>query len=92
MKLILSIDILGNPVGLFTNMGHNFKDLVEKTNKNFVKGPLEGGVGMALGTASLIKNTISDVIGSAEKISQSVAKGMSALTYDQEYLKEREVL
>lgn len=89
---MFSIDILGNPVGLLTNIGEGFKQLISKTGSGFVKGPLEGGVGMAVGTAGLVKNTLAGVVGSLDKITGSVAKGISALSYDQEYLKQREKL
>ena len=47
---------------------------------------------MALGTAGLIKNTLAGVVGAFDKISGSMAKGISALTYDQDYLNVREQL
>lgn len=56
--------------------------MINKTGSGFVKGPLEGGVGMAVGTAGLIKDTLAGVAGSFDKIAGSVAKGISALTYD----------
>lgn len=82
LKLLFSIDILGNPVGLFSNIGKGFKALIHKTGSGFVRGPLEGGVGMALGTAGLIKDTLAGVAGAFDKIAGSMAKGIAALTYD----------
>lgn len=42
---------------------------------------------MAVGTAGLVKNTLAGIVGGLDKITGSVAKGISALSYDQEYLK-----
>ncbi len=47
---------------------------------------------MALGKAGLIKNTLVGVVGALDKISGSMEKGISALTYDQDYLNVREQL
>ena len=44
--LIGSIDLIGNPVGLFNNIGAGMQDLVMKPAEGFVKGPLEGGLGI----------------------------------------------
>jgi vacuolar protein sorting-associated protein 13A/C len=37
-----SVDVIGNPVGLFNNIGNGVTDLFEKPAEGFVKGPLEG--------------------------------------------------
>ena len=44
--LMGSIDLIGNPVGLFSNIGAGMQDLVMKPAEGFVKGPLEGGLGI----------------------------------------------
>jgi len=49
LKIVGSIDILGNPVGLFSGIGTGIFDLFEKPMKGFVQGPLEGGKGMIEG-------------------------------------------
>ncbi len=45
-----------------------------------MKGPLEGGVGIAKGGASLIKNTVAGTFNSVQKITGSVATGISSLS------------
>jgi vacuolar protein sorting-associated protein 13A/C len=79
-KILGSVDILGNPVGLFTNIGTGVVDLFEKPMEGFVKGPLEGGVGIMKGAGSLIKNTFAGTFNSINKITGSVATGLSALS------------
>jgi hypothetical protein len=41
---LFSIDIIGNPIGLFTNLVDDIKKMKDNTGKGFVKGPLEGGL------------------------------------------------
>jgi len=82
LKLFLSIDILGNPVGLFENIGKDFSDLANNTKEGFSNGPLEGGLGLAVGTANLLRHTMAGLLNSMDKMAGSLAKGMTAITSD----------
>ena len=79
-KLLGSLDIVGNPVGLFTNISSGVVDLVEKPVQGFLQGPLEGGKGLLLGAGSLVKNTVSGAFNSIGKVTGSLASGLSNLT------------
>lgn len=48
--------------------------------EGFVKGPIEGGVGLALGAKSLFKNTIKGTFNSVYGITNAVGTGLSSLT------------
>lgn len=39
-KVVGSLNIIGNPMGLFRNISTGFKDLKDKPKEGFVKGPL----------------------------------------------------
>ena len=80
LKLVGSLDIIGNPVNLFNNVGTGITDFFDKPIKGFVKGPLEGAKGLGEGTGSLVKNTLAATFTSVSAISGSVASGLSALT------------
>ena len=79
-KLLGSIDIIGNPVGLFKNISTGVVDLIDKPIQGFNKGPLEGGLGIVLGAGSLVKNTISGTFNSLNKVTGSLAGGLSSIT------------
>lgn len=79
-KLLGSLDIVGNPVGLFTNISSGVIDLVEKPAQGFLQGPLEGGKGLLMGAGSLVKNTVSGTFNSIGKVTGSLASGLSNLT------------
>lgn len=89
-KLLGSINIIGNPVGLFTQIGTGVSDLFEKPKEGFVKGPLEGGLGVVEGAGSLIKHAFAGTFNSIDKMTGSLGTGLAALSLDEEYLKERE--
>lgn len=55
----------------------------------FVKGPLEGGIGLAKGVGSLTKGIVSGTFNTVSKVTGSVASGISQLSFDDEYLRDR---
>lgn len=79
LKACGSLNIIGNPVGLFQNISTGVQDLFMKPKEGFVKGPLEGGLGIMKGASSLIKNTMSGAFNSVNKIAGSLSSGISAL-------------
>ena len=89
-QVIGSIDILGNPVGLMKHLAVGVFDLIDKPIEGFVKGPLEGGFGIARGAGSFLKNTVAGTFNSVQKITGSFATGISSLSLDDEYLAKRE--
>lgn len=46
-KIFGSLNIIGNPIGLFRNISTGIKDLKDKPSEGFVQGPLEFGKGIA---------------------------------------------
>ena len=89
-KLLGSINLLGNPVGLFSQIGTGVQDLFEKPIEGFIKGPLEGGVGLVKGAGSLVTHTLAGTLNSLDKITGSLGTGIAALSLDDEYLAQRE--
>lgn len=47
LKLLGSLAVIGNPVGLFNNVSTGMKDLIQRPAEGFTKGPLEAGLGLA---------------------------------------------
>jgi len=90
--LLGSVEILGNPIGLFNHITTGMIDFIEKPREGFIRGPLEGGMGIVKGTHSLFRNTILGTFGTVNKITGSVAAGISTLSLDQEFIKRREGL
>lgn len=83
--LLGSLNIIGNPVGLFRNVSSGVSDLFSKPKEGFIQGPLEGGLGIMQGAGSLVKNTVVGVFNSVNKITGSVSFALGYLTLDKEY-------
>lgn len=90
LKVFGSLNIIGNPVGLFQNISTGVTDLFTKPAEGFVKGPLEGGLGIMQGASSLVKNTMAGAFNSVNKITGSLSSGLSALCMDDQYLEDRD--
>ncbi|KAF9166895.1 hypothetical protein DFQ26_006563 [Actinomortierella ambigua] len=90
-KIVGSIEFLGNPVGLFSNLSSGVADFFYEPYQGFVMGdrPQDFGMGIARGTSSLLKKTVFGFTDSLAKISGSVGKGLSAATMDKTFQERR---
>ena len=73
LKLVGSLDLIGNPIGLISNVGIGVKDVIVKPIEGLADGPLEMGKGLIEGTNSLVSNTVGGTFSSINKISKSMA-------------------
>ena len=90
LSLIGHAEILGNPIGLLNNLGTGVKDFFYEPAQGMVNGPLSAGRGFIKGTGSLLKNTVEGTFDTVSKLANSMATGITILTQDREYLKERQ--
>ena len=90
-KLIGYTDILGNPIGLFNNLGTGFMDLLYEPVQGMTHGPLEAGKGLVKGAGSFLKNSVSATFGTVSKLAGSVATGITALTQDKHTMLQRQL-
>ncbi|BFZ60577.1 Vacuolar protein sorting-associated protein 13 [Saitoella coloradoensis] len=90
-KILGSADFLGNPVGLFTNISSGVADVFYEPYKGFVMSdrPQDLGIGLAKGTASLVKKTVFGVTDSVSKFTGSISKGLAAATMDKQFQDSR---
>ena len=78
-ELLGSLDIIGNPLGLFDNIATGVKDLYIKPAEGFQQGPLEGVIGIGEGLLSFSKNLVVGTFNSVSKITGAVSNGVSAI-------------
>lgn len=89
-KIIGSADFLGNPIGLFNAISSGVKDVFYEPYQGFVSdSPQEFGLGLAKGTASLIRKTVYGFSDTFSKFTGSVSKGLASATMDAEYQSQR---
>ncbi|KAH3745690.1 vacuolar protein sorting-associated protein 13 family protein [Pelomyxa schiedti] len=89
--IIGSSDLLGNPVGLFTNLSTGVMDFFYEPAQGLVTSPQAFGVGLAKGSKSLVKNTVYGLFNSLSKVTGALGKGVAALSMDDDYLAKRRV-
>lgn len=89
-KVFGSLNIIGNPMGLFKNISTGFKDLHEKPAQGFVNGPAEFGLGIAEGTRSLIAHSVGGAFSSISGITGTVSTGLATLAFDKDFEEHRE--
>jgi len=80
LKFIGASNLLGNPVNFVNSLGTGVDEFFYHPRQGFVKGPIQGGIGIIRGTGSLVKNTVIGTIGSASKIVSSLSKGLLVLS------------
>eukprot|EP01119_Soliformovum_irregulare_P006504 TRINITY_DN1859_c1_g1_i2.p1 TRINITY_DN1859_c1_g1~~TRINITY_DN1859_c1_g1_i2.p1 ORF type:complete len:1122 (-),score=340.89 TRINITY_DN1859_c1_g1_i2:94-2991(-) len=85
-----SADFLGNPVGLFNNVGTGVKDFFFEPAQGLVKSPQAFGLGLAKGSVSLAKHTTYGLFNTVSKITGTAGKGLAALSLDDDYVRRRQ--
>jgi vacuolar protein sorting-associated protein 13A/C len=84
-----SLDILGNPINMFGNIGEGIYDLFYEPAKGITLGAKEFGYGLGKGSKSLAKKTVYGVSDATTKITSSVSHGVAALSMDRDYQRKR---
>eukprot|EP01132_Coremiostelium_polycephalum_P006743 gene6743-8360_t len=90
-NILGSIDIIGNPVGLFRNFGTGVHDFFVEPAQGLVKSPQDFGKGLAKGTSSLVKNSVYGTFNTISKITNTIGTGVATLSFDDQYLQERKI-
>lgn len=88
-QVLGAVDIIGNPVSLFKNIASGVEDFFYEPYQGMVRSPEEFGRGLARGTASLLRNSISGVLEGVSKITQTVSKGLAEASFDDAYKDQR---
>ena len=80
MKIFGCIDVLGNPVNLFKNIGSGVKDFFQKPIQGIVEGPIEGLKGFFEGSVSFFKHSVDGTFTATSKITTGLSKGILSIT------------
>eukprot|EP01028_Stygiella_incarcerata_P000862 TRINITY_DN1135_c0_g1_i6.p1 TRINITY_DN1135_c0_g1~~TRINITY_DN1135_c0_g1_i6.p1 ORF type:complete len:2894 (+),score=752.90 TRINITY_DN1135_c0_g1_i6:116-8797(+) len=84
VKLIGSADMIGNPVGLFRGLGTGVMDFFQEPAQGIVKGPKEFATGVRRGTHSMVKNTLSSALGTAQSLATGIRKVADVASMDED--------
>ncbi|EQC37851.1 hypothetical protein SDRG_04874 [Saprolegnia diclina VS20] len=88
-SLLGSAEILGNPLGLVSNLGSGVKDFFYEPAAGMVQGPGQFVKGLSRGTESLVKNSVYGTFNAASKLTGSISTGLVNLSMDKSYIQAR---
>ncbi|KAJ4455689.1 putative Vacuolar protein sorting-associated protein 13a [Paratrimastix pyriformis] len=91
-KVLGSLEVLGNPVGLVTSLGSGVVDLFYEPYRGLTQSPKEFARGLGKGSLSLLKKSIFGIFDSASKITGAVTSGLALLSMDDAYIRQRQQL
>ncbi len=85
--MIGSLALLGSPLNLAKKIGCGFANLITLPAEGFDDEGMMGiGKGLALGTGSLLSNTVEGAFGTVESITGTIGNGISGLaSYDKDF-------
>ncbi|XP_050185632.1 intermembrane lipid transfer protein VPS13A isoform X3 [Myiozetetes cayanensis] len=87
--LILGLDVLGNPFGFIRGLSEGVEAFFYEPYQGAIQGPEEFIEGMALGLKALVGGAVGGLAGAASRITGAVAKGVAAITMDEDYQQKR---
>ncbi|XP_078070643.1 intermembrane lipid transfer protein VPS13A isoform X2 [Mustelus asterias] len=87
--LVLGLDVLGNPFGLIRDLSEGVEAFFYEPYQGAIQGPEEFMEGMALGVKALVGGAVGGIAGAASRITGAMAKGVAAMTMDEEYQQRR---
>lgn len=87
--LVLGLDVLGNPFGLIRGLSEGVEAFFYEPWQGAIQGPEEFVEGMALGVKALVGGAVGGLAGAASRITGAMAKGVAAITMDEEYQQKR---
>ncbi|XP_051963977.1 intermembrane lipid transfer protein VPS13A-like isoform X2 [Xyrauchen texanus] len=87
--LVLGLDVIGNPYLLIRGLSEGVEAFFYEPYQGAIQGPEEFVEGMALGVKALVGGAVGGLAGAASRITGAMAKGVAAMTMDEEYQQKR---
>ena len=88
-RLLGSMNLVGNPIGLVGNLGNGVRDFFFEPYRGIALGPAAFTKGVAKGTVSLFGNTAYGILDTASRFTLSMGDGIAPLCGDELYLAKR---
>ena len=91
-KIVGGADMLGNPIGLFTNISSGVLSIFYEPYLGIInERPDQIISGLAYGTETFVRKTVFGLSDTFTKLTSSMGKGLSSITLDKDYLKHRRI-
>ena len=94
-KIVGSLELVGNPIGLMSSLGVGVKDFFYEPAFALITTPTEfGKIGKSVvkGTLSLMTNTADGMIGTGTTITRNAGRGIAKLSMDNAFIIARQEL
>jgi len=94
-KIVGSLELVGNPIGLLTSLGTGVRDFFYEPAHALITTPTEIGQigrGVVRGTRSLVSKTTVGFLNTGINFTRAVGRGFSKLSMNKEYMSKREKL
>jgi hypothetical protein len=94
-RIVGSLDLVGNPVGLVSSLGTGVRDLFFEPANAIMKSPTdirEIGKGLFRGGFSIVSNTADGVIGTATVFTKAISQSMALMSMDEDFISTRDAL
>lgn len=88
-RVVGSISVLGNPVGLIQSVGSGVRDFFVEPFRGIVEGPDGFVCGVGRGALSLLQNASYGVLNSVGRITSSIGDSLSLLTMNDSFVTNR---
>ena len=89
IKLIFSVDLLGDPYHLLSHLSQGISNFITLPILSLFNGPSDFIFYLLYGTKSLLSNSIGGLLDSLHKFTYSISKNILKLTNSEEYIKNR---
>ncbi|KAL0477099.1 vacuolar protein sorting protein VPS34 [Acrasis kona] len=89
-KLVGSLEMIGNPVGLFNDISTGVKDFFYEPAMAITESPEVFTKSLAKGGKSLIGKTLHGAFNTMSNFTGTMSKGVAFLTFDKDLIKKRE--
>ena len=71
-------------------IGEGAFEIINQPSEGFIKGPIEGALGIVKGGVFFTINLFAGTFNSFEVMGESISQGISYVTFDQKFLTRRE--
>jgi hypothetical protein len=85
-KIFGSLEVLGNPVAVGSELGRGVKSFFYEPAQGLMVSPEAFGQGLASGSMSLIKHSVAGVSGAVSSVFSSGGKAVAAMSLDPDFI------
>ena len=87
--IVGSLQVIGNPANLVSNVGNGVQDFFYEPYQGMVQSPAQFIKGVHKGTTSLVSGVVSGTLSSAAALVGTASSGISYLSGDQDFVRQR---